>query len=96
MHTDVVSDQSTEGFLMSYQRFTALRGHPRRLWSDPGSNLIGAKPALTELYKFLDKLQKSELVGEAAKNGTEWSWKIHPASSPQRNGAAEAAVRIVK
>lgn len=96
MHTDVVSDQSTEGFLMSYQRFTALRGHPRRLWSDPGSNFIGAKPSLTELYRFLDKLQKSELVGEAAKNGTEWSWKIHPASSLHRNGAAEAAVRIVK
>ncbi|KAK3532523.1 hypothetical protein QTP86_018508, partial [Hemibagrus guttatus] len=48
------------------------------------------------LYKFLDKLQKSELEGETAKHGTEWSWKLHPASSPHRNGAAEAAVRIVK
>lgn len=29
-------------------------------------------------------------------HGTEWSWKIHPADSPHRNGAAEAAVMIVK
>ncbi|XP_046693704.1 uncharacterized protein LOC124378202 [Silurus meridionalis] len=96
IHTDVVSDQSAESFLLAYQRFTALRGHPRKLWSDPGSNFVGAKPALTELYKFLDKVQKSELEGEAAKHGTEWYWKIHPASSPHRNGAAEAAVRVVK
>ncbi|KAL1249500.1 hypothetical protein QQF64_020505 [Cirrhinus molitorella] len=66
-----VKDESAEGFLLAYQRFTALRGHPRKLWSDPGSNFIRAKPALTELYKFLDKLQKSELEGEAAKHGTE-------------------------
>ncbi|GAA6097419.1 uncharacterized protein LOC124378202 [Tachysurus ichikawai] len=90
IHTDVVSDQSAESFLLAYQRFTALRGHPRKLWSDPGSNFVGAKPALTELYKFLDKVQKSELEGEAAKHGIEWYWKIHPASSPHRNGAAEA------
>ena len=32
----------------------------------------------------------------AAKNGTEWMWKIHPADSPHQNGAAEAAVRVVK
>ncbi|XP_073797048.1 uncharacterized protein [Danio rerio] len=96
IHTDIVSDQSAEGFMLAYQRFTALRGHPRKLWSDPGSNFIGVKPALTELYKFLDKLETSELEEKAAKHGTEWVWKIHPASSPHRNGAAEAAVRIVK
>ena len=31
IHTDVVSDQSSEGFLLAYQRFSALRGHPRKL-----------------------------------------------------------------
>ena len=96
IHTDVVSDQSSEGFLLAYQRFTSLRGHPRKLWSDPGTNFVGAKPALEQLYSFLDKLDRAELEENAAKNGTEWSWKIHPADSPHRNGAAEAAVKIVK
>ena len=31
-----------------------------------------------------------------ARNGTEWTLKIHPADSPHRNGAVEAAVWIVK
>ncbi|XP_049335750.1 uncharacterized protein LOC125802274 [Astyanax mexicanus] len=96
IHADVVSDQSSEGFLLAYKRFTALRGHPRKLWSDPGTNFTGAKPALGELYCYLDQLNKTELEREAAKNGTEWHWHIHPADSPHRNGAAEAAVQIIK
>lgn len=78
------------------KRITALRGHPRKLWSDSGSNFIGAKPVLEDLHKFLERQDGVKLEIEAAKNGTEWSWKIHPADSPHRNGAAEAAVRLVK
>ena len=96
IHTEVVNTMSTEGFLMSYQKFTAIRGHPKKIWSDPGTNFIGAKPILKELYRFLDTLNKAALEETAAKDGTEWMWKIHPADSPHRNGAAEAAVRVVK
>ena len=42
IHTDLVNAQSTESFLLAYQRFTALRGHPRKIWSDPGTNFVGA------------------------------------------------------
>ncbi|XP_073670542.1 uncharacterized protein [Paramisgurnus dabryanus] len=96
IHTEVVSDMSSEGFLLAYQRFTSLRGHPKKLWSDPGTNFVGARPALEKLYKFLNQLNKSEIEDTAAKHGTEWSWKIHPGDSPHRNGAAEAAVKVVK
>ena len=96
IHADVVEDQSTEGLLATYARFTALRGHPKRLWSDPGSNFVGARPVLQDLYTFLDKQNKTRLEEEAARNGTEWSWQFHPADSPHRNGAAEAAVKAVK
>ncbi|XP_041831483.1 uncharacterized protein LOC121633477 [Melanotaenia boesemani] len=96
IHADIVSDMSSEGFLLAYQRFTSLRGHPSKVWSDPGTNFIGAKPALDDLYKFLERLEGSEVEKEAAKHSTKWSWKIHPADSPHRNGAAEAAVRTVK
>ena len=96
IHTELANSVSTEAFLMAYQRFTAIRGHPRKIWSDPGTNFIGAKPALEELYRFLDSQNKAALEETAARNRTVWEWKIHPADSPHRNGAAEAAVRIVK
>ena len=96
IHADIVSDLSAEGFLLAYQRFTSLRGHPKKVWSDPGTNFVGAKPALNDLYKFLEHLERSGVEEKATKHGTKWSWKIHPADSPHRNGAAEAAVKTVK
>ncbi|XP_023808028.1 uncharacterized protein LOC111946916 [Oryzias latipes] len=42
IHAEIANDLSTEGFLMAYQRFTAIRGHPRKIWSDPGTNFVGA------------------------------------------------------
>ncbi|XP_036067183.1 uncharacterized protein LOC118598542 [Oryzias melastigma] len=81
---------------MAYKRFTALTGHPRKIWSDPGTNFIGAKPVLKELYQYLDSQDRATLEENFGQNGTEWEWKIQPADSPHRNGAAEAAVRIVK
>lgn len=96
IHTELASAMSTEAFLLAYQKFSAVRGHPRKVWSDPGTNFIGAKPVLADLNQFLDSQNKGALEETAARNGTAWEWKIHPADSPHRNGAAEVAVRIVK
>ncbi|KAK7889795.1 hypothetical protein WMY93_025355 [Mugilogobius chulae] len=54
------------------------------------------KAVLTDLYSFLEKQDKVMLEEMAVRNGTSWSWRILPADSPHRNGAAEAAVRITK
>lgn len=66
------------------------------MWSDLGKNFLGAKPALKELYAYLDRVDKTRLENEATRHRTEWNWKISPADSPHRNGAAEAAVHSVK
>lgn len=73
-----------------------LEAIQERFFSDPGTNFIGARPVLQDLYQFLEGIDKSTLEETAVKHGTEWIWKIHPADSPHRNGAAEAAVRIIK
>jgi len=96
IHTELANSMSTESFLMAYQRFTAIRGHPKKLWSDPGTNFVGAKPVLKELYQFLNSLDRSAVEETSAQNGTDWHWNILPADSPHRNGSAEAAVQIVK
>ena len=82
IHTELANTLSTESFLMAYQRFTAIRGNPRKMWSDPGTNFIGAKPVLEELYRVLD-LDRANLEETAARNGTEWQWKIHPFSTQE-------------
>lgn len=92
IYVELVNSASTEGFLMAYLRFTAMRGHPGKVWSDPGTKASAGGA----LYRFLDGQDKAALEETAAKNGTKWMWKNHPADSPHRNGAAEAAVRVVK
>ncbi|KAK7918663.1 hypothetical protein WMY93_009947 [Mugilogobius chulae] len=96
IHVELASTLSTESFLLAYQRFAAVRGHPQKIWSDPGTNFIGAKPILKDMYSFLRGQDKASLEEYATRNGTQWTWKIHPADSPHRNGAAEAAVRVTK
>lgn len=96
VHADLVDDQSSESFLQTYFRFVSLRGHPRKLWSDRGTNFIGAKPALQDLHRYLATLREASIEDKAAKNGTVWAWNFHPADAPHRNGAAEAAVKLIK
>lgn len=96
VHAELVNAMSTEAFLLAYHRFTAIRGHPKKIWSDPGTNFVGAKPVLEEMYGYFDKLDKTVVEKAAANNGTTFTWKIHPADSPHRNGAAEAAVKVLK
>lgn len=96
LHVELATSMSTESFLMTYQRFTAIRGHPLKVWSDPGTNFIGARSLLEDLYAFLRGQDTGRLEEYAVKNGTSWTWKVLPADSPHRNGAAEAAVRITK
>lgn len=96
VHVDLVDDQSSESFLQAYSRFVALRGHPKKLWSDKGTNFIGAKSALQDLQNHLAAIKNSSIEDKAGRNGTEWAWNFHPADAPHRNGAAEAAVKLVK
>lgn len=96
VHADLVDDQSSESFLQAYSRFIALRGHPRKLWPDRGTNFLDARPAPRELHRHLACLQKASVENMATRNGTEWQWGFHPANSPHRNGEAEAAVKLIK
>lgn len=62
---------------MAFQRFAAIRGYPAKYIQNifKATNLIGARPVLQELYKFLNGIDKSVLEERAAQNGTEWMLK---------------------
>ncbi|GAA6085472.1 uncharacterized protein LOC122145514 [Tachysurus ichikawai] len=75
IHVELANTLSTESFLLAYQRFTAVRGHPRMVWSDPGTNFVGAKPVLKDLYAFLESQDKATLENYAVKNGTQFAGK---------------------
>ena len=49
---ELVSDLTTGAFIASLRRFVARRGKPSLIWSDHGSNFVGAARELKELSVY--------------------------------------------
>lgn len=93
IHLELVSDLTTEAFLASFRRFCARRGKPAKVFSDNGSNFIGANHELNNLGIFL-KESSSTLVESIENTGI--SWSFIPPRSPHFGGLWEAGVKASK
>ena len=60
VHLELVSDLSSEAFIACLRRFVSRRGLPNLIWSDHGTNFVGAARELKELSEFLNN-QKSQV-----------------------------------
>ena len=93
VHIEVVEDLSTVDFLAALKRFIARRGRPNQLHSDNGSNYVGARNDLQQLYKFLRDNQSpisNYLLSQRI------AWYCIPERSPHFGGLWEAAVKAAK
>ena len=52
VHLEPVSDLTSEAFIATLRRFIARRGKPSLVWSDHGTNFVGAARELDEICKF--------------------------------------------
>lgn len=95
VHIELVSDLTTEAFIATLRRFIARRGLPSLLWSDHGTNFVGAKSELSELYQFLQQQTPSGILSDfCSSRGIEW--RLIPAHGPHFGGLWEAAVKSAK
>ena len=62
VHLDIVKDNTTESLVACLSRFCSRRGLPRTLHSDNGSNLVGAKNELEELYQTLEQPETQNAI----------------------------------
>ena len=95
MHLELVSDLTTEAFIASLRRFVARRGKPSLLWSDHGSNFIGAVPKLKELFDFLHQQGTQGAISDFCSTHN-IVWKFIPEHAPHFGGLWEAAVKSTK
>lgn len=91
VHLELVPTLSTDSMIMALRRFAARRGMPKTLYSDNGTNFVGASK---ELREALDTMKHEDLVMEAEKIGV--LWKFIPPGAPNMGGAWERLVRSVK
>ncbi|XP_071055218.1 uncharacterized protein [Onthophagus taurus] len=79
--------------MAAYKRFTGRRGLCQCLYSDCGTNLVGADRELRSLFSAASKDWKG-VVDLLSNDGT--GWKFNPPAAPHFGGKWEAGVRSVK
>ncbi|XP_055585092.1 uncharacterized protein LOC129737945 [Uranotaenia lowii] len=90
VHLEAVTSLSTEACKLAIRRFIARRGPPLKVFSDNGTNFVGASRELRNEIKMLNEGLASTFTN------AETEWFFNPPSSPHMGGAWERMVRTVK
>ena len=64
VHLELVSDLTSASFIACLRRFVARCGKPHTIWSDHGSNFVGAERELADLAAFLEEQQKNGEISD--------------------------------
>jgi len=91
VHLEVAGDMSTDSFLLTLRRFIARRGKPQTIYSDNGTNFVGAEVELKKALKLLNQSNVNNYLLER-----NIKWKFNPPSSPWMGGAWESIVKLAK
>ena len=91
VHVDVVPSMDTSSCVMGVEGFVSRRGTPAMIWSDNGTNFIGAEK---ELCECIEKWNTFNIATELAHKGIKW--RFNPPSAPHQGGIWERLVRSFK
>jgi len=93
VHFELCASLSSEDFRATLQRFVSRRGSPQHIYSDNGSNFLGAREEMRDLQELLASSEKTVSNFCQAK---QIHWHHIPARSPHFGGLWEAGVRQMK
>ncbi|XP_065361949.1 uncharacterized protein LOC135955527 [Calliphora vicina] len=94
IHLEAVTSLNVDAFLAAFRRFTARRGLCTDLYSDCGTNFVGANKELQVLYHRNKASLPEHLAETLANQGTKWHFI--PPASPHFGGLWEAGVKSTK
>ena len=92
VHLEYVLDMTTESFLGALKRFVARRGMSSHIYSDCGTNFIGAEKELANLLSSSG--HNNAVLRFLADKGI--SWHFNSPSAPHHGGLWEAGVKSTK
>lgn len=93
VHLELVSDLTTDCFILCLKRFIGRRGLPQKIWCDNGTNFVGAARKLQDLRAAFES-RKDRIQSYAAERGTEFAFI--PPRAPHMGGLWEAGVKSAK
>lgn len=93
IHCELVTSLSTEAFIAALKRFIARRGKVQNMYSDNGTNFVGANNELKKIHQ--QHMKDCDKINTAfAQEGIKWHFI--PPNSPHFGGLWEASVKSVK
>lgn len=91
VHLEVAVDCSTMEFLQVLRRFFAIRGLPKLIQSDNGTQFVGAERQLREMVIGWKKNELQDFCAER-----QVTWRFITPLAPHQNGCAESLVKSCK
>ena len=88
IHIEIIPGMDTSSCRNALRRFFAMRGVPKRIFSDNGSNFVAAKTQMETSHGL-------SLLQEAAE-GYELEWTMNPPKASSFGGSWERAIRAVR
>ena len=90
VHVELAHSMTAASFISALQRFTSRRGRPRVVYSDNGTNFVGAEREIRkELMSWI-----ADVGLRAADYGIDW--RFNPPHASHRGGATERMIRAVR
>lgn len=93
VHLDVASDYSADAFLAALRKFVARRGLCQALYSDCGTNFVGADAQLRALFSASSR-EGQRIASTVAEERIRWHF--NPPAAPNFGGIWETAVKSMK
>ena len=91
VHLEIAHSLDTQSCLQALQRFIGRRGSPRDVYSDNGSNFVGAA---RELKEAISKWDQSLINKTLCQKGI--SWHFNPPAASHQGGVWERVIRSVR
>lgn len=92
VYLDIAEGYDTNNFLKAFRRFVSVRGFPKIVYSDRGTQLVKANKGLTGGMVDLDF---DEIAKFGGKEGMCWKF-TKGADAPWQNGCSESLIKSVK
>ena len=92
VYLDLSESYDTKGFLAAFRRFAMIRGYPKNMYSDQGTQIVSASK---ELKNAMPDLNLNEISDCSNRYGTNWNFN-KSANAPWQNGCSEALIKSVK
>jgi len=91
IHLEKLCNMDTDSFINALRRFISRRGSPEKIYSDNGTNFVGAK---AELEKSLRQVDKMLVQRFCLKENIDWTF--NPPGASHMGGSWERMIRTVR